>query len=122
MNNYKHGQIVWRDLTVKDADQIKDFYETVIGWETSHHDMGDYYDFNVIVKETQDIISGIIHKRSSNDDLPSVWLNYIYVDDVDTVAKLCAENGGKVLVKRKMGPSDFAVLQDPSGAIIAVIH
>ncbi len=41
------GIIGWIDLTVKDADRLKDFYKEVGGWDTSSVSIGDYNDFNV---------------------------------------------------------------------------
>jgi len=28
------GAIEWRDLTVEDAEQVRDFYADVVGWQT----------------------------------------------------------------------------------------
>jgi len=120
---YKHGQIIWRDLTVSNAEEVRDFYKGVIGWEFSDHDMGDYVDYNVIIKETKEVISGICHKRDTNHDIPSVWLTYVYVDDVSTALNDVKRLGGKTVVPlRKMGEADFAVIEDPAGAIIALLH
>lgn len=121
--DYKHGQIIWRDLTVSNAETVKAFYQGVIGWEFSDHDMGDYVDYNVIVKETKEVISGICHKRDTNSDIPSVWLSYVYVDDVKKALEGVIELGGNIVVPlRKMGEADFAVIEDPAGAIIALLH
>lgn len=122
MKQYKHGEIIWRDLTTKNADKIKDFYEQVVGWTTSKHNMGTYHDYNVHLDKDKEAFTGICYQKETNADIPNVWMNYIYVDDVKNAIDLCVENGGLVLVDRKMGSSDFAVLQDPSGAIFAVIH
>ena len=42
------GTIGWRDLTVENAESVRDFYQGVVGWETSAVDMGGYSDFNLI--------------------------------------------------------------------------
>jgi len=39
--------ITWRDLTVKNAEAVRDFYSKVVGWKTSSVDMGGYNDFNM---------------------------------------------------------------------------
>lgn len=122
MKTCKHGEIVWRDLTVDSAEDIKTFYENVLGWETTPHDMATYHDYNVHLDKKEEPFTGICHKKESNADIPSVWLNYIYVDDVDIAISKCLESGGSLITKRKMGDSDFAVLKDPAGAMFAVIH
>ncbi|GAB1422744.1 hypothetical protein MASR2M15_29830 [Anaerolineales bacterium] len=30
----QNGQLLWLDLTVEDADGIRDFYREVIGWQS----------------------------------------------------------------------------------------
>jgi len=121
-DKYSHGQIIWRDLTVTDVDSVKSFYESVVGWQMSPHDKSETPDYDVLLKETKEIISGICRKTGINGDLPSVWLNYIYVDDVKSSIDSCIKKGGHVLIERKMGTSDFALLKDPSGAIFVIIH
>jgi predicted enzyme related to lactoylglutathione lyase len=39
------GQIGWIDLTVPDAEGVRDFYRDVTGWTTSPIAMGDYQDY-----------------------------------------------------------------------------
>ena len=34
------GSIGWRDLTVPDAEGIRDFYEQVVGWKADPVDLG----------------------------------------------------------------------------------
>ena len=41
------GSIMWTDLTVENAERIRDFYSAVVGWTTSGVDMGGYNDFNL---------------------------------------------------------------------------
>lgn len=43
----KVGTIAWRDLTVPNAEQVRDFYKGVVGWDSSPQDMGGYDDFNM---------------------------------------------------------------------------
>ena len=35
------GAIEWRDLTMKNAKSVKDFYCSVVGWGSSPASMGD---------------------------------------------------------------------------------
>ena len=38
------GSITWFDLTVPDAEKLKDFYGKVVGWKAAPVSMGDYND------------------------------------------------------------------------------
>ena len=117
------GTIAWRDLTVQDAEGIRDFYCDVVGWQAAPHNMGDYDDFNIQTPESGEVITGICHARASNANVPPVWLFYVNVEDVDKSATRCLALGGKVIDgPRMMGHSRFCVIQDPAGAMIGLIN
>src|SRR5262249_25175990 len=77
------GSITWTDLTVENAEQIRDFYSAVVGRTTSGVDMGGYNDFNMNDLETGNPIAGVCHARGGNADLPPVWLIYVNVEDIE---------------------------------------
>ncbi|MFC2150004.1 VOC family protein [Calditrichota bacterium] len=118
----KQGQIIWRDLTVEDAGRVRDFYKEVVGWKSTDHDMGEYNDFNIALPETGEVVAGICHARGDNSTIPPQWLMYVQVDSVEASAQKCVEMGGKVVNgPRKMGESNFCVIQDPAGAVMAIM-
>jgi predicted enzyme related to lactoylglutathione lyase len=100
----KVGTVVWIDLTVDDATSVRDFYRQVVGWQTDDVDMGDYCDFSMNAPETGESAAGVCHKRDSNAELPSTWMIYIVVENVDESAARCTELGGNVLV----GPKEWS--------------
>ena len=115
------GEITWRDLTVPDAEVIRDFYQAVVGWDSKAQDMGDYSDFEMNTPESGECVAGICHTRGVNADLPPAWLMYITVADADASALRCLELGGEVLAgPRDMGGGRFAVIRDPAGAMCAL--
>lgn len=116
------GSIVWRDLTVRDATAIKDFYSTVVGWKSSLVDLGEYSDFSMTVPGGEEVVAGICHTRGVNANLPPQWLIYITVEDVDKSAERCVEHGGRIVDGPKaMGKRRLCVIQDPAGAVAALI-
>ncbi|MCY3835303.1 MAG: VOC family protein [Anaerolineaceae bacterium] len=119
----KAGQILWRDLTVPDAPAIRDFYKAVIGWEHSDHPMGEYNDYNMLQAETGEVITGVVNKRGVNAAIPSVWLMYVGVEDVDDSLRQCEELGGRVLVPPSTEVAyRYAVIEDPAGAILGIMQ
>lgn len=121
-NDKTIGAIEWCDLTVNSAETVKDFYSAVVGWESAPVSMGDYDDFNINLPDSGETIAGICHARGSNANLPPQWLMYVRVNDVDASAEKCRSQGGKVLDgPRKMGNMNFCVIQDPEGAVLALI-
>jgi uncharacterized protein len=115
------GSIVWQDLTVPDAAAVRRFYERVVGWTAGEHPMDGYSDYE-IKDGAGHVVAGICHARGPNANIPPQWLIYIAVADVAAAARRCEELGGKVLDgPRAMGGKQFCVIQDPAGAVAALI-
>jgi len=118
------GRIGWTDLTVRDAESIRDFYADVVGWEPEPVDMGAYSDFNMTLPGDGAPAAGICHARGTNADLPAQWLVYITVADLDRSMEACEERGGRIVVAPKeMGTMGrYCVIQDPAGAVAALFE
>ena len=72
-------------------------------------------------RELKEAVAGVCHARGANADLPSQWLIYITVEDLDQSLADCEELGGEVLVQpRRMGEDRFCVIKDPAGAVCAL--
>lgn len=115
------GKIGWIDITVGDAEGLRDFYARVVGWKPEDVSMGEYSDFNMTMPDSGEPAVGICHARGSNAELPAQWLIYIIVGDVAESAVTCTENGGKILVQPKpLAGGSFCVIEDPGGAVAAL--
>jgi len=115
------GKIGWIDMTVENATEVRDFYKAVVGWETDDVDMGDYSDYVMKMPASGEGVSGVCHALGSNADLPSGWLIYIVVADVEESAAACSSNGGKVIVEpRGLAGGRFCVVEDPGGSVAAL--
>ncbi len=115
------GSVSWIDMTVDDADSLRDFYKAVVGWETDDVSMGDYADYVMKAPASGEGVAGVCHARGSNADLPGGWLIYITVADVEQSAAKVSELGGKVIVApRGLAGGRFCVIEDPGGAIAAL--
>ena len=116
------GTIGWHDLTVPNADEVRDFYAAVTGWKPQGLSMGDYEDYVMAAPDGQGV-AGVCHARGTNTGLPPQWLMYIVVDDVDESIRQCEQRGGKVLAgpKEVGGYGRYCVIQDPAGAVAALI-
>jgi predicted enzyme related to lactoylglutathione lyase len=115
------GKIGWVDMSVGDADGVRDFYKAVVGWETEDVSMGDYSDYVMKMPDTGDGVAGVCHARGSNADLPPGWLIYIVVEDVEISAAACTANGGKIVLEpRGLAGGRFCVIEDPGGSVAAL--
>ena len=119
----KVGDITWRDLTVKNAVKVRDFYAAVAGWKFTGLDMGGYEDFCMNRPGDGETVAGICHARGENIGLPAQWLTYINVADLKRSLAGCGKNGGKVIYPtRSMGGGKMAVIRDPAGAVAALFE
>lgn len=115
------GKIGWMDITVDDADGMRDFYSKVVGWQVEEVGMGDYSDYSMTMPASGEAVAGICHARGSNADLPGGWLIYIVVADVNASAQACEDNGGRIVVEpRGLAGGQFCIIEDPSGATAAL--
>ena len=116
----KPGTIGWVDLTVANAEQIRDFYSAVVGWTPGEVDMGKYKDYSMHSSDGVPT-SGVCHARGANADLPPCWIIYIVVADLDASLKQCEALGGRLVSGPKsMGKSRYAIIEDPAGAVSAL--
>ncbi len=116
------GSVVWVDLTVPNAQAIRDFYAAVVGWESEPVTMGDYQDFNMHPVGSDGPAAGICHARGGNATLPPHWLVYVRVADLDQAVARCQELGGRLVDgPRGMGEQRFCCIQDPAGAYMALV-
>ncbi len=112
------GAISWTDLTIPNADAVRDFYVSVVGWKVEPVDMGGYHDYCMVPPGAEVPAAGICHARGANADIPPQWLVYITVADLAKSLAACTARGGKVVAPaREMGNGIMAVIQDPAGAV-----
>lgn len=123
-NNPEVGTIGWTDLTISNAEEIRDFYSKVVGWKPQHLSMGQYDDYIMNTPVTETSIAGVCHARGVNAELPAQWLIYITVANIDDSIALCKKLGGKILVESKNygGMGKYCVIQDPAGAVCALFE
>lgn len=114
------GTIAWTDLTVPDAEAIRDFYAEVTGWKPEPVAMGDYEDFNMTAPASGVPVAGVCHARGGNKDIPPAWMIYIVVEDVEQSAARVEELGGEVLVPPRGKQARFCIIRDPAGAVAAL--
>ena len=112
----------WHDLMTNDRDRARDFYVALFGWEVREMDMGPEVGAYPMVFAGEVGVGGIVQTRPG-EEVPSHWLGYVAVPDIDALCPRLPSLGGSVV----FGPADipdvgrFAVIADPSGAHVAPI-
>lgn len=117
---YRNNSFVWYENATPNKDASKAFYTETIGWKTQEMDMGEA-DVYVAVVAGEKPRGGIVDGQPG---VPSHWLSYLRVADVDTTAKAVSENGGSVLAQpfTVPGVGRISVVADPQGAAFALFH
>lgn len=120
------GTFGWLDLTVPDAESIRDFYAAVVGWTPQPLDMGGYADFVMATPGDGTGVAGVCHARGANAGIPPQWLAYVLVDDLDASRAACVARGGALVTEVRGagagGGGGFCVIRDPAGAVIALMQ
>jgi predicted enzyme related to lactoylglutathione lyase len=118
-----NGAFCWNELATTDLESAQNFYKTLLGWEIKESSAsGGGMVYNEIVVGGQSV-GGLFQMGPEFGQIPSHWMAYVAVDDVDAKARQVWELGGKVCVP----PTDipkvgrFCVVNDPTGATLALI-
>lgn len=121
MADHRIGSIMWHDLTVPNADSIRDFYTAVVGWRAEHPDEPGCEDYNMLAPGDATPVAGVCHAAGVNANLPPQRLIYITVDDAILAAERRVRLGGRVIDgPRGGGGATLCVIQDPAGAVCAL--
>ncbi len=113
----KTGVISWNELVAVDESAAKKFYTGLFGWKTRPFDGSNDY---TLFMNGDTMAGGMM--KCPRPGMPSHWLAYVTVEDVDATTATATKLGGKVV----MPPFDvptvgrIAVLTDPQGAAIGV--
>jgi len=118
------GSLVGFDLTVENAEEIRDFYSAVVGWKTSPVDMGGYSDYMMLQPADDKPAAGVVWARGINSDQPQAqWISYVQVASLSESVNKAVELGGSIVIDRR-GPGNewpFVVIKDPAGAMLALM-
>lgn len=111
------GKFVWFEHLSSDVPKARKFYEALFGWHIEDMPMGEHA-YPMIQNGTE----GIGGFGSAPAGVPSCWMSYLSVADVDAAYKAATAAGAKGL----MAPMDYGsvgrsgVIADPTGAALSL--
>lgn len=111
------GRMVWHDLMSTDVEKAKRFYAELFGWELEIWKPGEM-DYAMITAGGK--MHGGFQSLDPAHGVPSHWVGYVLVDDLDGTVASAEQNGGAIHVQPTQIPEvgRFAVIGDPQGAIV----
>lgn len=117
------GTFGWAELNARGVDKALPFYQKVFGWTAKASDMGpDSPPYNEFQFGGESIAGGQEMNKMAPASMPSYWLVYFAVDDVDKSFKAATQAGGREMVAPMDFPGGrFAIVSDPQGAAFGLL-
>jgi len=112
------NRFVWAELVTTEQSKTSEFYRSLFQWTAEEMDMGEAGTY-LMMKAGEAAAGGI---AQSPMEVPSHWMSYLTVDDVDADAGRVSALGGQVVAE----PFDIpgigraAIALDPNGASFAL--
>lgn len=120
-----HGDFVWCDLSTFRSEVTKNFYTVVVGWDyvRDRQPNGDPY-FIAASRNRQQAGLFDMPAKFREIGLPSFWMSYIEVSNIEDTVARAEEFGGKIELKPTpyLKTSRIALIRDPLGAGFTVIE
>jgi uncharacterized protein len=110
--------IVHLELSTQNASAAKDFYNKLFGWEFVDHDKGN------MIYSTFQPSSGPGGGIFSMPELPTFWLAYVAVEDINAATERAVSLGASI----HRGPVEIphvgwiTIFADPTGAPIGIFQ
>jgi len=121
--SFEHGQIYWTELATHDVDAALAYYTEVCGWSIQTEEMPDGpYHMGLVSGRP---IAGIYDIKQMGDigDVPSHWITYIAVTDVDVAVQATKDAGGQIVQAGFDVPEvgRIAMVKDSTGALVGLM-
>jgi uncharacterized protein len=112
----------WAELNARGVGNAIPFYEQIFGWTTRTSPVPGGPDYNEFQVDGESVAGATELSPEAPAGMPSYWLVYFNVDDVDGAFKKAIGLGATELV----GPQDFpggrfAIVSDPQGGIFGLM-
>lgn len=116
------GRFAWYDLMSSDPEGSKAFYTQLVGWTITPFE-GAPEPYDMWTNEGSPI-GGVAQLPAALQEsgMPSHWLAYVAVPDMEETLAQCWELGGKVRIPATAIPNvgTYGVIEDPQGAATAL--
>jgi len=121
--HYKNvpGSLCWNELITTDPDKAKSFFSQLFDWGSETSEMVNITYTAFMQGEMP--VAGMYQISEEMGNIPSHWMPYFAFEDCDQSCAKAQELGATVLQPPTDIPETgrFSVLQDPQGAVFAII-
>jgi predicted enzyme related to lactoylglutathione lyase len=114
----------WAELNARGLEKAIRFYETVFGWtHTTSEAEGDSPPYTQFQLDGQNIAGAMEMNPQTPAGVPSYWMAYFSVADVDRSFQQAVQAGGREMVAPQDYPGGrFAIVSDPQGAAFGLMN
>jgi predicted enzyme related to lactoylglutathione lyase len=118
------GSLCWTELTTSDTKAAEKFYTGLFGWKPKHSSPGSPMEYTEFSVGDNPSIGMMPKPKEMPAHIPSYWMPYFQVANLNASTAKAKELGGKVMV----GPQDvpntgsFTIVNDPQGAMFAMFE
>lgn len=117
------GEFAWAELSARGVEKAVMFYRALFGWAPRTTEMGEgvppYTEF---LLGDESVAGAQEMNPAAPADMPSYWLAYFNVDDVDgSYAKALDMGAREMLPPMDFPGGRFAVVSDPQGAAFGLL-
>lgn len=113
------GTPCWADLMARDLDRTQEFYTTVLGWDYTESDPGEFMGYcNALMDGRR--VAGLSPTPPGMESMPNVWTIYLATDDIEATDRALTEAGAQqVAPPMQIDPfGSMGVWVDPTGATV----
>jgi len=117
------GTFGWAELNARGFETARDFYADVFGWSTTSSPMGeDQPDYHQFEADGENLLGAMEMNPMVPAEVPSYWMPYFNVDDVDAAYQRALGIGAsEVVAPSPMPGGHFAIVTDPQGAMFGLL-
>lgn len=116
----KLGEFCWNELLTSDTEKAKDFYTSVLGWETKELNVEDKT-YTMFMSENKGFAGMMQLSNDGKGQASPHWISYIAVKDLPGTLEKAQKLGASILKPITLLPEKghFVIIKDPTGATIA---
>ncbi len=113
----------WAELNARGVDRAVPFYEKAFGWTPRTSDMPGGSAYTEFLVGGHSIAGGQEMNAMVPAEVPSYWMAYFSVEDVDGTFRRVLEAGGREMLAPMDFPGGrFAIVADPQGAAFGLLR
>jgi len=113
----------WAELNARGIDKAKPFYAKVFGWTEKISPMGEGQpDYTEFLHDGVSILGAWEMNPMVPKEVPSYWMVYFIVDDVDKAHEKAVQLGAQEMMEPQAYPGGrFSIVSDPQGAAFGLM-